>query len=613
VIGKVLRGRNVQRLLYYLYGPGQANEHTDPHLVAGFSDPAELEPERRPDGSRDFRRLAGLLNQPLAALAGPGYAKPVWHCAVRASPEDRMLSDAEWAQVAARVMHRTGLAPDGDEHGVRWVAVRHGADHIHIVATLARQDGVRPRIWNDYYRVREACHDAERRFGLRSTAPADRTAGRRATRAETEQATRRGWGEPARVTLRREVCTAAAGAGTEQEFFIVLREAGVLVRERRSTVNPSEVTGYAVGLPGHTAADGGVVWYGGGKLAVDLTLPKLRARWHASASGRVPCSAEGVPATAVRGALRTMVAGAADRATSEAGFFAGMRQAGVLVRLRFGEIDPGQVTGYAVTLPGHAGPDGTLRWYGGGRLAAGLTLPRLRERWNRQASRTAERSGAPRFTAPERDEVYRHAARQAAAATEHIRRCAVSDPAGAADAAWAAADTLYVAARTLRNLHLRCAADSYDRAARAQYGRLPLRSRDGDELRRTARLIALAGNLTGDNTLLAIALMGQLVALAVAVSELRQAQQHAAQAAAARDAASHLKAAVTRARSQAPRFGQAHARQPATTVRRSNAARHDFPAGLRPGRPAAADPGANARPSRPQQGFGPPRRAGPSR
>ena len=96
----------------------------------------------------------------------------------------------------------------------------------------------RPRIWNDYYRVREACQEAERRFGLRSTAPADRTAARRATRAETEQAARRGWAEPARVTLRREVCTAAAAAGSEQEFFTRLRAAGVLVRERHSTVTP---------------------------------------------------------------------------------------------------------------------------------------------------------------------------------------------------------------------------------------------------------------------------------------------------------------------------------------------------------------------------------------
>jgi hypothetical protein len=42
MIGKVTRGTDARRLLYYLYGPGKANEHTDPHLVAGFGDPAEL-------------------------------------------------------------------------------------------------------------------------------------------------------------------------------------------------------------------------------------------------------------------------------------------------------------------------------------------------------------------------------------------------------------------------------------------------------------------------------------------------------------------------------------------------------------------------------------------
>jgi len=208
MIGKVQRGANASGLLRYLYGPGRANEHTDPHLVAGFSDPAELEPERRPDGSPDLRRLAGLLAQPLAALAFQSCEKPVWHCSVRAAPEDRMLSDGEWAQVTAGIMHRTGLAAHGDDLGVRWVAVRHADDHIHIVATLARQDGGKPRTWNDFYRVREACQDAERRFGLRPTAPADRTAARRATRAETEQAARRGWDETPRAFLRREVCTA---------------------------------------------------------------------------------------------------------------------------------------------------------------------------------------------------------------------------------------------------------------------------------------------------------------------------------------------------------------------------------------------------------------------
>jgi hypothetical protein len=617
VIGKVLRGTDARRLLYYLYGPGKANEHTDPHLVAGFADPAELEPERPPGGAPDLRRLAGLLAQPLAALAGPGYGKPIWHCSVRAAPEDRVLSDAEWTQAAAEIMHRTGLAPDGDDLGVRWVAVRHAADHVHIVATLARQDGTRPKVWNDFYQVREACQEAERRFGLRRTAPADRTAARRATRAESEQAARRGWGEPPRATLRREVCTAAAGAGTEQDFFARLRQAGVLARLRHSVTNPGAVTGYAVGLPQHTARDGGVIWYGGGKLAPDLTLPKLRARW-ASPAGCGPTDGTGLSATAARAVLRSMVTRAAGHSPDETTFFARLRESGVLVRLRFSEANPGQVTGYSVTLPGHTAPDGAPAWYGGGRLAAGLTLPRLRDRWSRGRSSSAEHPGAFRFTAPERDAIYAHASRQAAAAAEHIRRCAYSDPAAAADAAWAAADTIHVAARALRSRELRCAADAYDRAARAPHGRLPCRSRDGDQLRRTARLIALAGQVTGDSTLTAIALVANLVALVAAVAELRRAQQHAAQSAAAYAAAGHLHAAMTQARSHPPRLAQGHAPQRRRASSVVGIARRDFPVPPRPGgllpaqngQPDQAGPGLQRNGG---QGPVPTQRAGPSR
>jgi hypothetical protein len=321
----------------------------------------------------------------------------VWHCAVRAAPGDRLLSDAEWAQIAAGIMDRTGLAAAGDELGVRWVAVRHAADHVHIVATLARQDGTRPRVWNDFYRVREACQDAEARFGLRPTAPADRTAARRPSRAETEQAARRGWGESPRVTLRRDVCTAAAGAGTEQEFFARLADAGVMIRKRYSTTNPGEVTGYAVGLPRHTATGGGIVWHGGGKLAADLSLPKLRRRWAVPAAEHGTVPGRGLSAAAARAVLRNVVTRAAERAADEARFFAGLGEAGALVRLRFSETSPGQVTGYAVGLPGHDGGDGEPCWYGGGRLSAELTLPRLRRRWNparRAAADVPGRSGA---------------------------------------------------------------------------------------------------------------------------------------------------------------------------------------------------------------------------
>jgi hypothetical protein len=312
----------------------------------------------------------------------------------------------------------------------------------------------------------------------------------------------------------------------------------------------------------------------------------------------------------VRGTLRTLAAHAAEQSTDETGFFARLREAGVLVRMRFSDIDPGQVTGYSITLPGHTGPDGTLRWYGGGRLAAGLTLPRLRDGWNRPPGRTAERPGTPRFTAPERDEIYRHAARQARAAAEHIHRCAMSDPGAAADAAWAAADTLHIAARALCNPHLRCAADSYDRAARAQYGRLPRRSHDGDQLRRTARMIALAGNLTGDATLTAIALVAQLVALAAAVAELRQAQRLAAQAQAAHAAAAHLHAAVNQSRPRAAAFGHARSRGPTPAADAARLAGQDFPAGM--GQPQPIAGSAEPARSRSRQLPRPGRRAGPA-
>jgi hypothetical protein len=358
------RGERVAGLIYYLFGPGRREEHTDPHLIAGWRHPAELEPPLRSDGRGDFRKLCGLLQQPHAVLGPRGFARPVWHCAVRAAPEDRLLSDAEWAQIAGDMMHRTGLAPNGqDDDAVRWVAVRHGDDHIHIVAMLARQDGGKPRLSNERYRVREVCRAAEERYGLRRTAPGDRTAARRPTRTEHEKARRRGCSEPPRVTLRRTVSTAAAGASSEQEFFTRLDRAGVLVRKRMSTRNPADVTGYTVALAGDTGQRGGPVWFGGGKLAADLTWPKLRRRWEPSCNGP-----------------------------------------------------------------------------------------------------------AGRFTSEERNAIWEHAAKTVSSAATQIRSLTATNPTAAADAAWAAADTLHVAAAALGSRVLRQAADSYDRAARAPMG-----------------------------------------------------------------------------------------------------------------------------------------------
>jgi hypothetical protein len=285
VIGKIGRGSDVAGLLRYLFGPGRANEHTRPHLVASWDGAHRtLEPPRQPGAAnrRDVRHLAALLSQPVMVASRPP-DKPVWHCSVRTAPADRRLSDTEWAAIARQAMTATGIAPAHDPDACRWVAVRHADDHIHIVATLVRQDGRTEAAANDFYRVGEACRWAEDTYHLTRTAPRDRTANRRPSRAEREKSTRTGRRDPARVTLRRQVRTAAASAASPDEFLRLLTEVGLQVRPRLSELDGATVTGYSVALPGDRDRNGRPIWFGGGKLASDLSWPRLAVRWPDSA------------------------------------------------------------------------------------------------------------------------------------------------------------------------------------------------------------------------------------------------------------------------------------------------------------------------------------------
>jgi hypothetical protein len=65
------------------------------------------------------------------------------------------------------------------------VAIRHAEDHVHVVATLARQDGRRPRLSNDHYRSREASRFVEQKYGLAATAANGRTGTARPSRGES--------------------------------------------------------------------------------------------------------------------------------------------------------------------------------------------------------------------------------------------------------------------------------------------------------------------------------------------------------------------------------------------------------------------------------------------
>lgn len=252
------------------------------------------------------------------------------------------------------------------------------------------------------------------------------------------------------------------------------------------------------GAPGRAGAE--PVWYGGGKLA-DLSLPKLRAHWQAAAPADLGRGADEPERLSPRLRLRHQVEQAAGGARSPDDFFGRLRAGGVLVRERFSERDPTEITGFSVALPGDTDGAGEPIWRGGGSLDPGLSFPRLQARWaDAEAGGPGATEPTP-MTAHERKEVWREARDAAERAAEEIRRLQHSDPTAAGETARSAADLLQAAAwagepRGQGRMH--DAVRSYDRASRETYGRRGPRTGAGADLRMAAVTVALiAARRTG--------------------------------------------------------------------------------------------------------------------
>ncbi|OKI09381.1 mobilization protein [Streptomyces sp. CB02923] len=271
------RGQRTIGLLYYLYGPGKFEEHTDPHLVASWDHNA---PDPGRDAAATLKQLQQLLDQPVENIDQAGRPrKHVWHLSVRNGAEDRVLTDEEWGDVARRMVAAAGIDDPEQGAGCRWAAVRHADDHIHIVATLVRENGYKPDLDNDATRVQTQARALEVELGLRRLNKGDGTAAKRPTSAERHKAERQGRERTAREELRETVRQAAAGAQSEGEFFGRLAAAGLLIRKRAA---PSgDLLGYKVALPDDRNKDNEPVFYPGARLAPDLSLPRVRERWSA--------------------------------------------------------------------------------------------------------------------------------------------------------------------------------------------------------------------------------------------------------------------------------------------------------------------------------------------
>ncbi|MER7570755.1 mobilization protein [Streptomyces sp. NPDC126514] len=277
MVPDVSTGSDSRGLIVYLFGPGRRDEHTDPHIVAAWDMAGAPDPGRDPTAT--YTQLAKRLDHHVdlrtRELGGKKPPQHVWHCPVRTAPGDRYLTDAEWAEVARRVVHAAAIAPEGDEKACRWIAVRHADDHIHIMATTVRADGRRPRTHRDRQRAQAECRKIEAEFGLRRLKPGDLTAPRTPTGAERAKAERQGQTVTARHWLREQAYAVAAAVRTEADYFTVLQSLGIKVKTRLGP-ETGDVIGYSLAAPGDTNAAGEFVWYGGSKLAPDLSINRLR-------------------------------------------------------------------------------------------------------------------------------------------------------------------------------------------------------------------------------------------------------------------------------------------------------------------------------------------------
>ncbi|OYO19836.1 hypothetical protein CGZ93_12585 [Enemella dayhoffiae] len=305
MIAKVLKAKDTPGLLHYLFGPGRANEHVNQRVVAGSNDLQLVFGQLIPGGERlsnvEQRLLADKIDEhwllqravqhagsvPVRGADREGGAPHVVHAILSVKAEDDgELAEEKWCAIAADYIEAMQW------HGCEWVAVHHGPsseghDHVHLVINRVRPDGSWASVYHDWKRSTEAARALEERHGLHRLHDHGDSRGMPGySQGERRRAQAEG-GPGERYILEQQVRVAATGARDEIEFLAGLRAAGVRVRPRYGSGGRESVVGYSVTMGSSTGE--APVWFSGGRLARDLTLPKLRARWE-------PRSAEDVVA-----------------------------------------------------------------------------------------------------------------------------------------------------------------------------------------------------------------------------------------------------------------------------------------------------------------------------
>lgn len=241
----------------------------------------------------------------------------VWHCSLSLRADEGQLSDEKWGEIADDFVRAMGFDDnEGTKAPCRWVAVRHGLssdgnDHVHLAVSLVREDGTKASTHKDFYNAQQAARALEVVHGLerlesslggepgssRGFTPGEQRKAQEAAQtiararaeklrgpggwdtlsgANKQKAVAAEWRlNLPRTVLARKVRGCAGAAGDEAEFVRRMRRVGMLVRPRFAEGTQDVITGYSV-AERPTSRVERPVWYGGGRLARDLTLARLR-------------------------------------------------------------------------------------------------------------------------------------------------------------------------------------------------------------------------------------------------------------------------------------------------------------------------------------------------
>lgn len=303
MITKVIKGGDMRGLLRYLQGPGKANEHTEPHVVAG--DPYlmamysadVLDQEDAIDIAKyldEPRRAYGTEISTTSYIQDPETGEKikagmrpahVWHCAISLGPSDGAQGDERWQAIAQDFMDSMGFTEASGKAPARWVAVHHGTsengnDHIHIAASAVREDGTKwDGLWRDWVKAQQTARELEQKYDLeRLDGREFGTTERDVSFAERESSQRAGLAAPASRLLGSRVRATAVASTSEAEWVRRVRGDGMVIKPYFAKGTTDVVTGYRVALRPQDYR-GKLVFFGGKRLGQDLSLPRLRERW----------------------------------------------------------------------------------------------------------------------------------------------------------------------------------------------------------------------------------------------------------------------------------------------------------------------------------------------